>query len=689
MVGARNPVGEIEIHNRSDRRDGEHDERPNEPGFVDLTDQEIGRYRIQKRLGRGGITTVYQAYDMVDDFPVALKVLLHNTDAKLYNRFRFEAQTAAKLRHPHIIRTLRVGITPSSESAYIAMELVEGEDLSALLAARRRLSPEESCVLLEPIARALAYAHSQSVIHRDVKPSNILLRAVGAGVQNSVVLESLDYPIVPLLSDFGIARALDVPDLTNVGRTIGTPAYMAPEQCRGQRDIDHRADLYALGAVFYRCITGRQPFVGSTVQILHAHVYDPIVIDEEVLRQLSQQHIQILQRSLAKEPNERYQSAEEMAADLVLGADATALHLTDEQRESSATMTLNLLPVSTVSTASQTAILVVNNSGSATVSEATAQASHDLQPIATEGHINVYYDREMDHRLRKWSGIVLTTLLTIITVVALLSLMGFSLNSLIMWVGKWLSATPAVVAQDLAQTDPPLGPALGGGNQLWRKLPDSTVAPRLSLSVAQTTTSSVAAPTPSLPGALQSSRETQQAVSSPQLSLVDLLLGFVVGDSSQPECDPIDEALLKFINTQLDVVQATDFQCAEATVEGEGEFLTLRRGFMLYLPPIEKLFIYSETDQQWEDVKLSWHPDEIAPTIALTMTLTPDDGLFVPGRMFAFIWQDPAYQLLLGAATMPESLRFPAVAQKFPGGWLIYDRSSAEYYLFLKERRRL
>ena len=135
-------MGEL-IQNRTNGADGST--------FSDLTGRDIGRYHIQKRLGRGGLTTVYQAYDMVDDFPVAIKVLLHSADEKVYNRFRYEAQTAAKLHHPHIVRTLRVGVATGSDTAYIAMELVEGEDLAAFLASRRRLTAEESCLLLTPI----------------------------------------------------------------------------------------------------------------------------------------------------------------------------------------------------------------------------------------------------------------------------------------------------------------------------------------------------------------------------------------------------------------------------------------------------------------------------------------------------------------------------------------------------------
>ena len=267
------------------------------------SDHQIGRYLVGKRLGSGGAASVYRAYDQIQNRAVALKMLLPGADADVRKRFRQEARTVASLRHPHIIQTLQVGEATSDGNAYIAMELVEGESLAQLLKRRGRLSIAESCNLLAPIARALDYAHQQDIVHRDVKPSNILLRPTvpdlpGRGQENrlatSAVLEAeqilvgsaepplpeavdsptdavdgprraaADLPVAPLLSDFGIARALDMPELTNEGRTIGTPAYMAPEQCVGSREVTGRADIYSLGAVLFRCLVGRAPFTGTT-----------------------------------------------------------------------------------------------------------------------------------------------------------------------------------------------------------------------------------------------------------------------------------------------------------------------------------------------------------------------------------------------------------------------------------------
>jgi serine/threonine-protein kinase len=301
-------AGEPEPYNEQ-----EHDDPPG-VGLMDLTGRQIGRYLIGQRIGSGGVATVYRAFDQVQGQTVALKVLLPSADEKSYTRFRREALTAGALRHPNIVRILQVGTAPHGEVAYIAMELVEGESLADLLVQRRTLTPAEACALLTPIADALGFAHEAGIIHRDVKPSNILLRPVGRGAPGGVTLESLEYPVLPLLSDFGIARALDAPELTSAGRTVGTPAYMAPEQAAGSRAVDGRADIYALGTVLYRCVTGRLPFVGTATQILHAHVYDPLLIESALLAELPPDLVAVLQRALAKRPEDRFAAPAEMAA---------------------------------------------------------------------------------------------------------------------------------------------------------------------------------------------------------------------------------------------------------------------------------------------------------------------------------------------------------------------------------------
>lgn len=270
-----------------------------------LLPQTFDGYRIIDRLGGGAMATVYRAVDTEVEQPVALKVLAPGADDILRERFRTEARTVSNLAHPHIVQTLRVGQVQNA-FPYIAMELVEGDSLASLLERQNQLSVADSCLLLEPIARALAYAHSQHVIHRDVKPSNILLRTAQPGELHSIQLSALPNPVIPLLSDFGIARALDAPELTSAGRTIGTPAYMSPEQCAGTRNLDGRADIYSLATVLYRCLVGRPPFMGATTQILHAHVYEALTIPDAIAKALPPAMFNILQRALQKNPEDRY-----------------------------------------------------------------------------------------------------------------------------------------------------------------------------------------------------------------------------------------------------------------------------------------------------------------------------------------------------------------------------------------------
>jgi len=272
----------------------------------------VGAYVVEARIGGGAMAAVYRARDTRDGRLVALKILLPDADENVRERFRQEARTVSILDHPHIVRTLEVGHGMHGLT-YIAMEMVEGESLGELLDRVHALNAVDSSLLLAPIAEALAYAHGKNIVHRDVKPSNILLRPALAGDTRGVRISVLDFPVVPLLSDFGIARALDAPELTSLGRTIGTPSYMSPEQCAGSRDIDGRADIYSLGAVLYRSLVGRAPFVGSTTQILYAHVYEPVTLPEEIVRILPPLVLETLRLALAKEPEERFVSAQELA----------------------------------------------------------------------------------------------------------------------------------------------------------------------------------------------------------------------------------------------------------------------------------------------------------------------------------------------------------------------------------------
>jgi len=220
-------------------------------------------YAIDREIGQGAMATVYLAQDLKLHRQVAIKVLRPQLTATLGGeRFVREVEIAARLTHPHVL-----GLYDSGESGgflYYVMPYVEGETLSAKLARDGALPVTEACRILRDVADALAYAHRHGVVHRDIKPDNILLADGHAQV-----------------ADFGVAKALSAAAatdnaraaLTTPGTTVGTPAYMAPEQAAADPRIDARADLYALGVVAYEMLTGRPPFTGATTQqVVAAHV---------------------------------------------------------------------------------------------------------------------------------------------------------------------------------------------------------------------------------------------------------------------------------------------------------------------------------------------------------------------------------------------------------------------------------
>jgi serine/threonine-protein kinase len=211
-----------------------------------------------------------------------------------------------RLRHPAIVRVVEAG--QADGRAFMAMALIEGESLADRLARIGPLDETMAADIAWQIADALDYAHHQGVVHRDIKPSNILLATDGRA----------------LLTDFGVALALDDPALTRTGHTVGTPAYMAPEQANGAA-VDGRADLYSLGVVLYQMVTGRTPFRGNTPQVLHAHVYDPPPAPSTIAR-VSPGMEAIILRALAKDPPERFLTGAAMAQALAhLGDQTTAM----------------------------------------------------------------------------------------------------------------------------------------------------------------------------------------------------------------------------------------------------------------------------------------------------------------------------------------------------------------------------
>ena len=265
----------------------------------------FGRYRVLDEIGRGGMGVVYRAVDPELDREVAIKHIQLPPDAsrevrdELEKRFRREAKAAARIRHPGVVAIHDVGTTDSG--LYLVMELVDGESLANRL--ERGAFPERAAAieLATRAAEALAAAHRAGVVHRDVKPANILISRDGRA----------------LLTDFGVARSLDeVSELTRTGMVVGSPAYMAPEQLRGG-EVDGRVDLFSLGVVLYEMLLHKRPFPAQSIttllyQILHE---DPLA-DPGISRELDMPTAEVLRRLLAKDAGDRFGDAPAVVAAL-------------------------------------------------------------------------------------------------------------------------------------------------------------------------------------------------------------------------------------------------------------------------------------------------------------------------------------------------------------------------------------
>jgi serine/threonine protein kinase len=259
-------------------------------------------YRLEHELGGGGMSRVFVAHDQALDRKVVVKVLLPELAAGVsVSRFRREIQLAARLQHPHIVPLLSAG--ESQGLPYFVMPYVSGESLRARVAREGELPVSDTIRILRDVVSALVYAHSSGVMHRDIKPDNVLLSGG-----------------VAVVTDFGVAKALSISSesheavgLTSMGVALGTPAYMAPEQATGDPQADHRADIYSLGAMAYEMLTGRPPFIGRSPQaVLAAHVVetpDPI---ERLRPAVPGALAGLVTACLAKRPADRPQSAREV-----------------------------------------------------------------------------------------------------------------------------------------------------------------------------------------------------------------------------------------------------------------------------------------------------------------------------------------------------------------------------------------
>ncbi|HSG71986.1 MAG TPA: serine/threonine-protein kinase, partial [Planctomycetaceae bacterium] len=266
--------------------------------------KQLGKYSLVRKLGAGGMGTVFLAKDERTNRMVALKLLpISSTfNETLIQRFRSEAMSASKLEHENIVRVYEAD--EIDDFLYIALEYIDGTDVDKLIQSRERLPVKRASEIIKQVASALQHAHEQNIIHRDIKPSNLMIRKDG----------------VIKVTDLGLARSVDDTldtSITREGTTVGTVDYMAPEQARNSRDADIRSDLYSLGCTWYQMLVGHVPYYeGSVTNKLRAHAAGPIPNPRDENPEIPESIANMIMRLMAKDKENRYQTPQELLDDL-------------------------------------------------------------------------------------------------------------------------------------------------------------------------------------------------------------------------------------------------------------------------------------------------------------------------------------------------------------------------------------
>ncbi len=263
-------VERLVVESTSDSSDTEHatalsvaDDVDSDGSLLSAGTLIAGHYEVLSIIGQGAMGTVYKVRHLLVDQIRAVKLLRVSKETQILRRFQQEAKASLALEHPNIVRVFEFGIEPQMQQPYLVMEYVEGDALSAVLEKKQKLTCEDAYAIIAQVCEALAHAHAKGIIHRDIKPANIVLTRDSNGAE------------LAKLVDFGIAKLTtpeDRQNLTQTGEIFGTPLYMSPEQCLGQK-VDARSDIYSLGCVIYECLAGKPPFEGgSSLETITMHV---------------------------------------------------------------------------------------------------------------------------------------------------------------------------------------------------------------------------------------------------------------------------------------------------------------------------------------------------------------------------------------------------------------------------------